>query len=492
MEITPDLVVDSVTGVDVTLPIAGPGARSFAFIVDWFIRAIVAIAWYVVCALVYNGSWDLSQPLTPDALWFAFVLTPPAAIYILYHPVLEIAMRGTTPGKRIAGVQIVTYDGSPPSVGPLLTRNVFRVVDSFPLCYAVGLITTMLTRERVRIGDIAAGTVLVYSRTSTAAPALDPHASQSRDALRSREAPHAPLDARAATQLIDRYRRLAGDLANARHLNPNSQFRDQLEAEYARVHSTLYTPAWRPGRALLTLFRDDLPTAVHELRTHIAWATAIFILTVAAGYGLVRAYPDLIALFSSPELISSVEKGQLWTEGMLNVVPSSVLSLQILANNIVVSLFAYCAGFLFGLGTIYILGLNGMMLGAVFAFTGQHGLDGNLFRFVVAHGTVEISVMCLSGAAGAAVGEALIRPKYGTRAQSFRVAARQSGKLLFACALLLVGSGVIEGYVSPDPEIPLWARVAIGSAYWVLMVALLLGWFFPRVPLTTSHSSRPA
>ncbi len=308
--------------------------------------------------------------------------------------------------------------------------------------------------------------------------------------------------------MIDRYRRLAADLANARHLNPNSQSRDQLEAEYAQVHSTLYTPAWRPGRALLTLFRDDLPTVVHELRTHIAWATAIFILTVAAGYSLVHAYPDLIALFSSPELISSVEKGQLWTEGMLNVVPSSVLSLQILANNIVVSLFAYCAGFLFGLGTIYILGLNGMMLGAVFAFTGQHGLDGNLFRFVVAHGMVEISIMCLSGAAGAAVGEALIRPKYGTRAQSFRVAARQSGKLLFACALLLVGSGVIEGYVSPDPEIPLWARVTIGSAYWVLMVAVLLGWLFPRrhhrpdtarllhaparIPLATSHSSRPA
>ena len=58
---------------------------------------------------------------------------------------------------------------------------------------------------------------------------------------------------------------------------------------------------------------------------------------------------------------------------MLNVVPSSVLSLQILTNNIVVSLFAYCAGFLFGLGTFYILGLNGLMLGAVFAFTGQHG-----------------------------------------------------------------------------------------------------------------------
>ncbi len=201
-------------------------------------------------------------------------------------------------------------------------------------------------------------------------------------------------------------------------------------------------------------------------------------LTIAAGYLLVRAYPGLIALFASPELIASVRKGQLWTDGLLNVVPSSVLSLQILANNVVVSLVAWCAGFLFGLGTFYILGLNGMMLGAVFAFSELHGLGGSLFRFIVPHGLVEISVMCLSGAAGAAVGEALIRPARGTRAESFRAAAIESGKLLGACLLLLVGSGVIEGYVSPDPDVPLWARVGIGVAYWLLMIALLRGWLF--------------
>jgi uncharacterized membrane protein SpoIIM required for sporulation len=195
---------------------------------------------------------------------------------------------------------------------------------------------------------------------------------------------------------------------------------------------------------------------------------------------MVHTYPDLIALFASPELIATVERGQLWTEGLLNVVPSSVLSLQILTNNIVVSLFAYCAGFLFGLGTLYILGLNGLMLGAVFAFTGLHGLDHELFKFVVAHGCVEISVMCLSGAAGAAVGEALVRPGAATRVESFQVAALRSGKLILACVVLLIGSGLIEGYISPDPAFPLWARILIGVAYWILMLALLNGWLFGR------------
>ena len=288
-------------------------------------------------------------------------------------------------------------------------------------------------------------------------------------------------DAADAAAMADDYRMLAHDVSQVRRLLPDSRAREYLEAAYAKAHATLHRPAWHAGYALLSLFRDQIPAVTRELRSYIVWATTLFLLTALAGYWMVHTYPDLIALFASPELIATVERGQLWTEGLLNVVPSSVLSLQILTNNIVVSLFAYCAGFLFGLGTVYILGLNGLMLGAVFAFTRLHGLDDDLFEFVVAHGCVEISVMCLSGAAGAAVGEALIRPGSATRAESFQRAALQSGKLILACAVLLVGSGVIEGYVSPNPAFPLWGRISIGVSYWLFMVALLTGWLFgPR------------
>ena len=287
-------------------------------------------------------------------------------------------------------------------------------------------------------------------------------------------------DAADATRMADDYRLLAHDLARVRTLLPDSRAREYLEAAYARAHATLHHGAWRAGSALLTLFRDELPRVVASLVPYIVWSTAIFVLTVAAGYALVHRYPELIALFASPDLIASVEHGKLWTEGLLNVVPSSVLSVQILANNIVVSLFAYCAGFFFGLGTLYILGLNGLMLGAVFAFVGRHGLAGQLGAFIVPHGCVELSVICLSGAAGAAVGEALIRPGHASRIESFRVAALETGKLLAACAVLLVGAGLIEGFVSPDPRFPLWSRITIGAGYWLLMLALLSGRLLPR------------
>jgi len=160
----PDLAVDSVTGIDVSLAVAGPGARSYAFLVDWHIRFILAFAWYAFAALLYNGRVSLAAPESPPGRWFALVVLPAAAIYFLYHYVLELAMRGRTPGKRVAGVHVVARDGGAPGAGALLTRNVFRLIDSLPLGYGVGLLAVLLTREHLRIGDMAAGTLLVYER----------------------------------------------------------------------------------------------------------------------------------------------------------------------------------------------------------------------------------------------------------------------------------------------------------------------------------------
>ncbi|MBV8403753.1 MAG: stage II sporulation protein M, partial [Gammaproteobacteria bacterium] len=266
---------------------------------------------------------------------------------------------------------------------------------------------------------------------------------------------------------------------------PASRTRAYLESAYAHTHATLHHGAWHAGSALRRLFTEETPAAVRWLAPYLAWTTLTFVLAALAGYALVHRYPELIALFASPDTIATVERGELWTQGLLNVVPSSILSVQILTNNIVVSLFAYCLGFLFGLGTLYILGLNGLMLGAIFAFVARHGLALALFRFIVAHGCVELSVMCLSGAAGAAIGEALIRPGEGGRLESFRAAALRTGPVLLACALLLVGSGLIEGFISPDPRFGLPLRIAIGLTYWCLMVAFLGGRLFPRAAPAT-------
>jgi len=164
----PALTVDSATGIDVSLPLAGAGARAFAFLIDWVIRLLLALAWYCAGALIYNGELSLAPPPQTDVRWSAGVVAPALAIYFLYHYALEPIMHGRTPGKRMAGVAIISRDGSTPGVGALLIRNVFRLIDSLPVLYGLGLIAVITTHEHRRIGDLAAGTVLAYD--SPAAP----------------------------------------------------------------------------------------------------------------------------------------------------------------------------------------------------------------------------------------------------------------------------------------------------------------------------------
>jgi uncharacterized RDD family membrane protein YckC len=160
------LVVITPTGVDVELAIAGPGSRSYAFIIDWHIRLLIAVTWFALAALAMTDIPFL-RTTSPTMLGVVSGL-PAAAIYFLYHPLIEILMRGRTPGKRMAGVRIVNRQGGTPSILALLIRNGFRLIDSLPAFYGVGLCTVIFSAQRVRLGDLAAGTLLVHDGDSEA------------------------------------------------------------------------------------------------------------------------------------------------------------------------------------------------------------------------------------------------------------------------------------------------------------------------------------
>jgi uncharacterized membrane protein SpoIIM required for sporulation len=78
------------------------------------------------------------------------------------------------------------------------------------------------------------------------------------------------------------------------------------------------------------------------------------------------------------------------------------------------------------------------------------------------------------------LGEALVRPGALTRGEAFRRAASEGIRVMFVVTLLLVACGFIEGYISPEPEVPRWARVTLGVGYWLFMVSLLRGYVFGR------------
>ena len=295
-------------------------------------------------------------------------------------------------------------------------------------------------------------------------------------------------EARAAIRV---YPELARDVALARLHAPGSRITAYLESLYAGLHRAIYRPPKADKGTWRSFWMTEVPEVAYRLRLHIFWITALFFAAAYAAWMLVGAYPELVALFASEAMIQTVQRGELWTDGLLNIMPSSVLALQIFTNNILVSLTAMCLGVLYGIGTLYIITLNGLMLGGVFAFVAQYKLDQGLLEFISAHGPVELSVIFIASAVGFSIGEALARPGELTRTESFRQAVSDGMKLMLLCIVFLVGAGLIEGYVSPNAAYPWSFKLVIGWSYWLLLLFALSGWRLPGFLRSRITSSAP-
>ncbi len=165
-----DPILSTVEAVDVSLPIAGIGSRAYAFTIDWHLRAVAAAVWMIGVLLVGRVIGESSGS---GGELFLVSIVPAGAIYLLYHPVLETLMHGRTPGKRMAGIRVVARTGGDPGPGAHLLRNVFRLLDSMPGIYAVGIVAMMVSRTQGRVGDLAAGTLVIHDAVAAPGSAVE-------------------------------------------------------------------------------------------------------------------------------------------------------------------------------------------------------------------------------------------------------------------------------------------------------------------------------
>jgi uncharacterized RDD family membrane protein YckC len=154
-------------GIELTLRLAGPVPRAFAWVIDFLLRA--AVLWLLL--MVSAAFANLGTAVFLLAYFFLEWLFPAWC---------EVRWGGATPGKKALGLVVLNDDGSPVAWPAALTRNLLRVVDFLPLLYAVGFLSTVINRDFKRLGDLAAGTVVAYRDrahkgfTIAAAPPLAP------------------------------------------------------------------------------------------------------------------------------------------------------------------------------------------------------------------------------------------------------------------------------------------------------------------------------
>ncbi len=146
------LTIATPEGIDVDLVLAGLGSRLIARLVDTAVQFGIIIPFAFLTSAVQNG-------------WFLAVVFIVSFLAIFaYDVAFEVLGSGRTIGKRAAGLQVVRSGGQPVNFGASLIRNVFRLVDFLPSLYLLGAFCILATRANQRLGDLAAGTVVVRER----------------------------------------------------------------------------------------------------------------------------------------------------------------------------------------------------------------------------------------------------------------------------------------------------------------------------------------
>jgi len=144
-----ELLITTPESVDFTYDLAGPGHRFLAWLADASIITIATLGLLVSYPILSLGWGPMVRLTALFTLWYGYFLF------------FEAIWHGQTPGKRITGIRVIDARGFRVTFGQSTVRNLFRIFDALPFFYLIGGVAILLNRKGLRLGDLAAGTVVV-------------------------------------------------------------------------------------------------------------------------------------------------------------------------------------------------------------------------------------------------------------------------------------------------------------------------------------------
>ncbi len=275
---------------------------------------------------------------------------------------------------------------------------------------------------------------------------------------------------------LGRYYRVAtSDLALAQRDFPRHPVATYLNQLVARGHAVIYRSEPFVTNRIKDFITAGFPRVYREMLPFIITASLIFWISALIAMAAIWIQPDA-SRWLLPEQVQSlrgtVEEGKLWMDIPVEERPYS--STFIMRNNIQVAFLAFAGGVSAGLYTVWVMAMNGLILGGLTGLTAHYGLGWDLWAFVIGHGVIELSVIMMAGGAGLMLGWAIIHPGLLRRLDALKIAANRAVTLVIGCVPLLMIAGAIEGFVSPAADI-LWpVKWAVGLGSGVLLYSYLL------------------
>lgn len=261
-----------------------------------------------------------------------------------------------------------------------------------------------------------------------------------------------------------RYRALVSDLSFARTQRASDGLLTYLNELAGRAHGVVYVSRGAKLKGVVSFFFKDFPSLFRRTANYTLVAAMIF----GMGWAISATSPEMCD-YAYPGQIAKPSKAG-GSESALFGVDPALLSGFIMTNNINVGIRAFAGGITAGVYTVYQLGHNGLVIGAV--ATKAAPVMGRLrfWALILPHGVIELMAIFICGGAGLLLGAAIIAPGNLRRVDSVRLAGGTALKLFAGAVMMFVIAGIIEGFVTPS-QLPAWSKLAFAGLTAVALTA---------------------
>jgi uncharacterized membrane protein SpoIIM required for sporulation len=279
-----------------------------------------------------------------------------------------------------------------------------------------------------------------------------------------------------AAEMPRRYRRVCQSLALAADRQYSPALVDRLNRLALRGHHALYENRRRETQRVLEFLAAGFPALVRrEWRLVLAASLLLFGPLVGLAAAL-QVFPEFVHYLLRPEQIAGVHEmydPAARRLGMREADTNLMMFGFYVWNNVGIGFQTFAGGLLAGVGSIWFLGSNGLVLGAVAGYLTQIGYVETFWSFVAGHSSWELIAIALSGAAGLRLGLAVIAPGPLTRKAALVAAARPAVQIMYGAALLFFVAAFVEAFWSPLTEVPFNVKIGVGIAGWAALIAYL-------------------
>jgi uncharacterized membrane protein SpoIIM required for sporulation len=282
------------------------------------------------------------------------------------------------------------------------------------------------------------------------------------------------------------YRRVCHHLALARGRGYSHEITDRLQRLVQQGHRVLYrapAPRWHRVAGFLVA---GFPRLVRAQWRCMAAAAVLFYLPALVTLILMQVRPELAhTVFSSAQL-AQFEK--MYDPANAHIGRSSGTDMQMFGfyvmNNVSIAFRTFASGLFFGVGAIYVLGANGVLIGSMAGHLTAIGYGGPFWRFVVGHSPFELTALVIAGGAGLQLGLTLLAPGRQRRGPALVAAGWIGAQLALGAFAMLLAAAFIEAYWSSIAALPDALKFGSGALLWMLV----LGWLW-RGGRTGAHGA---